>query len=149
MLNALLKFDNGALGVLQVNWLTPTKIRELSVLGERGMFLCNYLTQDLTFFQNAEVEAKPEDEAPRTVTEGQAITFEIGKGEPLRLELEAFFGAVRGERPLEVDGEAGLHALHLALALVSSATDARVIGKAELARLWRGASLTASDRNQQ
>jgi UDP-N-acetylglucosamine 3-dehydrogenase len=33
MLNALLKFESGAVGVLQVNWLTPAKIRELSVLG--------------------------------------------------------------------------------------------------------------------
>ena len=45
----------GVLGVLQVNWLTPTKIRELSVLGERGMFVCNYLTQELTHFKNADV----------------------------------------------------------------------------------------------
>ena len=37
ILNALLKFESGVLGVLQVNWLTPTKIRELTVLGERGM----------------------------------------------------------------------------------------------------------------
>ncbi|HYM66553.1 MAG TPA: Gfo/Idh/MocA family oxidoreductase, partial [Patescibacteria group bacterium] len=53
ILNALLRFESGVLGVLQVNWLTPTKIRELSVLGERGMFVCNYLTQELQYFENA------------------------------------------------------------------------------------------------
>src|SRR5438093_6399046 len=57
ILNALLKFDSGMLGVLQVNWLTPTKIREVSVLGERGMFVCNYLTQELRYFRNADVAA--------------------------------------------------------------------------------------------
>lgn len=36
MLSALLRFENGMIGVLDINWLTPTKIRELSVVGERG-----------------------------------------------------------------------------------------------------------------
>lgn len=139
ILNALLRFESGLLGVLQVNWLTPTKIRQLSVLGDRGMFLCNYLTQDLMFFENAEVAGAGAAEAlypVRAVSEGAAVTLPIHKGEPLRLELESFISAVRGEGALEVDGEAGLAALHLALALVRSAAEARVIDKAELARLW-------------
>ena len=145
ILNALLKFESGVLGVLQVNWLTPTKIRELSVLGERGMFVCNYLTQDLTLYKNAEMSA-PSDTAdrPKAVTEGESMNFPIAPGEPLRLELHAFVQAVRGERQLDVDGEAGLRALHLALALVASALEARVIGKAELEKLWIGASVAAS-----
>jgi predicted dehydrogenase len=137
MLNALLRFENGVLGVLQVNWLTPTKIRQLTVLGERGMFVCNYLTQELMFYKNAEVEAGRDADSPlRTVTEGEAVSFPIQKGEPLRLELQAFAQAVRGERPLEVDGAAGLRALHLALAVVESATQARLIGKDDLDSLW-------------
>ena len=141
ILNALLKFDSGVLGVLQVNWLTPTKIRELSVLGERGMFVCNYLTQELTYYRNADMPAGSDAEAhPRAVTQGEAVTFPITQAEPLRLELASFVQAVRGERAVEVDGEAGLRALHLAQAVVASATDARVIGKAELAALWGGVS---------
>lgn len=145
ILNALLKFESGVLGVLQVNWLTPTKIRTLSVLGERGMFICNYLTQDLTYFKNAEMVDQSRSH-PRAVSEGEAVTFPIQTGEPLKLELQAFVRAVRGEAPLEVDGEAGLRALHLALALVKSATETRVIDRAELAELWAGKSLPAGRR---
>lgn len=144
ILNALLKFDSGVLGVLQVNWLTPTKIRELSVLGERGMFVCNYLTQDLTLFKNAEVSALPGAGQPKAVIEGESVTFPIVSGEPLKLELQAFVQAVRGERDLEVDGEAGLRALHLALSLVTSATEGRVIGKPELEKLWAGRTVSAT-----
>ncbi len=145
ILNALLKFDSGVLGVLQVNWLTPTKIRELSVLGERGMFVCNYLTQELTYFRNADMPAGSDAEAhPRAVTQGEAVTFPIAQAEPLRLELDSFVQAVRGERPVEVDGEAGLRALHLAQAVVASATDARVVEKKELAALWRGSRARAA-----
>jgi len=131
ILNALLKFESGMLGVLQVNWLTPTKIREVSVLGEKGMFVCNYLTQELTYFKNADSHAE-------AVIEGEAVTYPITQAEPLRLELQAFMRAVRGEGPLEVDGEAGLRALHLALALVKSASETRVISRPELELEWHG-----------
>jgi UDP-N-acetylglucosamine 3-dehydrogenase len=133
------------LGVLQVNWLTPTKIRELSVLGERGMFVCNYLTQELTHYKNAEV-VSPSDarHRPRAVKEGEAVTFPITQAEPLKLELTAFVQAVRGERPPEVDGEAGLRALHLALALVMSASSSAVLTERELEDLWTGRSVGAS-----
>lgn len=135
LLNALLKFKTGVLGVLQVNWLTPVKIRELSVLGERGMFICNYLTQDLVFVDNADPSATT---LPTAVKEGRTNQLPVGRGEPLRLELEAFIQAVRGEGPLEVDGEAGLRALHLALALVRSATEARLLTAADLESMWSG-----------
>ncbi|HEX9099868.1 MAG TPA: Gfo/Idh/MocA family oxidoreductase [Candidatus Dormibacteraeota bacterium] len=138
LLNALLKFDGGAVGVLQVNWLTPTKIRELSVLGERGLFLVDYLTQELTHFKNAE-EALPN---LRSVSEGEMVWFPITKAEPLKLELMSFLDAVREGRKVEVDGEAGMRALHLALALVKSASEGRVIGREELAALRSGGSRT-------
>ena len=145
ILNALLKFESGVLGVLQVNWLTPTKIRELSVLGERGLFVCNYLSQELRYYRNAEISATADAEAhPRAVTEGEAVTFPIVQAEPLRLELQSFLEAVRGEHPVEVDGEAGLRALHLAQALVASASASRVFDKRELEALWSGVRTRAS-----
>lgn len=133
MLNALLKFESGAVGVLQVNWLTPTKIRELSVLGERGLFLVNYLTQELTYYRNAEVGTGV-DAVTRLkgVSEGDVVRFPITQAEPLRLELESFVRAVKERGQVEVDGEAGLRALRLALALVTSASEARLIGREEL-----------------
>jgi predicted dehydrogenase len=135
MLNALLKFESGAVGVLQVNWLTPTKIRELSVLGERGLFLVNYLTQELTHFKNAEVEGGGKAlNHLRTVSEGEVIRFPVVQSEPLRLELQSFLRAVRDGGSVEVDGDAGLRALHLALALMTSASEARTIGREELSR---------------
>ncbi|MGH7762910.1 MAG: Gfo/Idh/MocA family oxidoreductase [Candidatus Dormibacteraceae bacterium] len=137
ILNALLKFESGMLGVLQVNWLTPTKIRELSVLGERGMLVCNYLTQELTYFRNADVKPGNFEVAqPHGVSEGDVVRHKVTQAEPLKLELESFLQAVRGEHPVEVDGQAGLRALHLALALIESATESRALNQAELDRLW-------------
>jgi len=140
MLNAILRFESGAVGVLQVNWLTPTKIRELSVLGERGLFTVNYLTQELTHFKNAEVEGgRGSLSHLRTVSEGEVIRFPVAQSEPLKLELQSFLRAVGEGGAAEVDGEAGLRALHLALALITSASEGRAIGSEELAKSWSGA----------
>ena len=146
ILNALLKFESGVLGVLQVNWLTPTKIRELTVLGERGLFVCNYLTQELRLYKNAEVLAGAEARRrPRAVTEGESVEFSIAQTEPLKLELQSFLQAVRGEAPVEVDGEAGLRALHLALALVTSASESRMLVRDDLRRMWRAGRADGDD----
>ena len=48
----VMKYANGAVGLLDINWLTPTKQRRLSVTGEGGMYVADYLTQELTFFAN-------------------------------------------------------------------------------------------------
>ena len=102
MLFGLLRFANGVVGVLDVNWLTPTKIRELSVLGERGMFVVDYLARELTFFENAHPHEAAGDWAARHlkgVSEGPVHVVKVDKREPLRVELESFADAVRAGTP--------------------------------------------------
>ena len=125
MLAGVLRFENGVVGVLDVNWLTPTKIRELSVLGERGMFVVDYLARELTFFENA--QAAPSDDPQwaahhsKGVTEGTRTAIPIEKREPLRSELEAFVAAVRDGTPVAVSADDGLAAMRAAEALIASA----------------------------
>lgn len=128
MVTGLLRLSDGAVGTLTINWLTPTKIRELYVTGERGMFRVDYLTQDLYFFENA---AAPIGDWPflnlRGVNEGRMIRQVVAKKEPLRAELESFIAAVKGEKPVAVTGEDGLKSLGLAQAIVQSGLTAQPI----------------------
>jgi hypothetical protein len=41
-----------------LNRAAPTKIRELRITGERGMFMVDYIHQDLYLFQNAEAPSR-------------------------------------------------------------------------------------------
>ncbi|HEY1350275.1 MAG TPA: Gfo/Idh/MocA family oxidoreductase [Ktedonobacteraceae bacterium] len=118
----ILRFTNGIVGMLDVNWLTPTKVRELSVTGERGMFQVNYLTQDLYFYEN--------DYSPTTwdalrsltgVSEGTMTRLKVQKAEPLRLEYEDVLAAIGEARSPTVSGEDGLAALTIAQRLLASA----------------------------
>jgi predicted dehydrogenase len=121
LLSGVIKFDNGVVGVLDINWLTPTKIRELSVIGERGMFRVNYLTQELYLHENSFFSENWESAvALMGVSEGRTIKYEIKRKEPLKAELESFVEAIRQDKPPAIGGEEGLRAVFLAQKLVES-----------------------------
>jgi predicted dehydrogenase len=120
-LSGLMRFQNGVVGVLDVNWLTPTKVRELCVTGEKGMFMVNYLTQDLYLYENEYVGSDWDRLGMlKGVGEGNMIKLRIGKREPLHVELEAFAQSVEEGTPPPVTGEEGVKALSLAQAMVQS-----------------------------
>ena len=58
LMSALLRFKSGIIGVIEVSWLHPTKIRNITVLGENGMYRADYLTQELFFYKQNESIAK-------------------------------------------------------------------------------------------
>lgn len=122
LLTALLRFESGVIGILDINWLTPTKIRELSVIGERGMYVANYLTQDLTFYENDYCQNKHWHELARMgVSEGRIIRQKVQRREPLVEELRSFGEAVRGAHAPVVRGSEGLYALAMANDLIRAA----------------------------
>lgn len=122
LLTGVVRLTNGAIGTLAINWLTPTKIRELFVTGERGMFRLDYITQDLYFYENATTSGAEWQtlRVLRGVSEGRMIRHVVAKEEPLRLELEAFCAAVRDGHAMPVGGHDGLKAVELAQALIAS-----------------------------
>lgn len=127
-LSGLLRFDNGVVGVLDVNWLTPTKVRELYVTGEKGLFVVNYLTQDLYLYENEYIDSDWDRLGMlKGVGEGDMIKLKIGKREPLHAELESFVRCVEGGTQPPVTGRDGIKALALAKALVDSGQEHRIV----------------------
>ena len=131
LFNGLIKFSNGVVGILDINWLTPTKRRSLTVTGEGGMYLADYITQDLVWFANPEAPltwVNPGAGAPITsVTEGEVTRFSIRRQEPLVVELTEFARAVRDGGPPPVAPRDAMIALLLARKMVESAQTGSVI----------------------
>jgi predicted dehydrogenase len=125
----LLRFPDSVTGALEINWLTPTKVREVIVLGERGMFRVDDLTQDLYFYENAEVGQNvwPAMQTLKGVSEGSMTRYAVRRQEPLKAELQAFVDALDAGEPMPVSGEDGLAALRLALTLIESGRTHQVI----------------------
>jgi predicted dehydrogenase len=132
LLFGLLHFPSGATGMLDVNWLTPSKRRSLSVVGEAGMFELDYLTQQLVFTRS--------NLANPTVIRGYATTFEgdtahipVADHEPLAAELDAFIALARDGGRAIVNGTDGLWALAIATSLLEAAASATPVDMAPLA----------------
>jgi UDP-N-acetylglucosamine 3-dehydrogenase len=127
LLFGLMSFPSGTVAMLDVDWLTPVKRRQLSVVGEEGLFELDYLTQRLTF-------ARATDTTNPRLIGGYAPTFSgdvevlpVENGEPLAAELDAFLGVVRrGGRPV-VDAEDGRWAVVIADALLRAASERRTV----------------------
>jgi predicted dehydrogenase len=119
----LIEFDDRTVGLLETNWLTPTKVRDLEILGQRGLFVLNYLPQELFFYENAIVPSSWEGAGDFLlgVGEGQLVRYPIERIEPLRAEWDAFIAAVAGREDRATTGEDALQTLLLAEAIEESA----------------------------
>ncbi|MCW5875072.1 MAG: Gfo/Idh/MocA family oxidoreductase [Anaerolineales bacterium] len=125
----LFGFPNGMTAALEINWLTPTKVREVLVLGERGMFRVDDLTQDLYFFENAAIDGELWHplKAIKGVSEGRMVRYAINRYEPLRAEIEAFLNCILTDTDEPISGHDGLEALRLALAIIESGNSHQAI----------------------
>jgi UDP-N-acetylglucosamine 3-dehydrogenase len=126
LLFGLMSFESGTVAMLDVDWLTPAKRRQLTVVGEEGMFELDFLTQRLTFTRSD--LAHPELIAGYAPTfAGEVAELPVSNEEPLLAELEAFIHVVRtGDRPI-VNADDGRWAVVLAHALLTSAKDRRTV----------------------
>lgn len=102
--------------MVQVNWITPVKIRNLSVTGTRGYAELDYISQDLSVYESM-YEKTYDSFGDFVVKFGtpRRARIEVQKEEPLKAELRHFIRCVeKKERPL-AGGEEGLLALKLSL----------------------------------
>lgn len=134
LFNGIMKFANGVIGILDINWLTPTKRRTLTVTGERGLYVADYINQDLIHYANPDAghtwENRGSDgvSAPiSSVAEGEMTRRYVRKQEPLAVELGEFAQAVRTGGPAPVTPRDGMIALLLARKMVEAGRTGQVI----------------------
>jgi len=111
-----------------VNWLSPMKERVTIVTGERGAFVADTLSADLTFFANGLIPTTWDKIATfRGVAEGDMIRYAFPKPEPLRTEHEAFRDAVLGKSNEIVTMRQGLATVAVAEAVLEAASTGRTV----------------------
>ena len=118
--NARLTFESGAVANITASRVSRERMRKIRIFQQSG-----YLSLDLAvgageFFRlRGDVDVAALATAPLALEQFvERIPVEAKDGEPLRLEFESFLGAVRGESPVVVTGEAGREALAVALQIV-------------------------------
>jgi UDP-N-acetylglucosamine 3-dehydrogenase len=123
LVTVLGELSTGVIANHLVNWLSPLKERVSIVTGERGCFVADTLTADLTYFANGSTRTEWDAvSAFRGVSEGDMTRFAIPKREPLVLEHETFRDAVEGKTDAGiVTLRQGLRAVMVAEAVLDSA----------------------------
>jgi len=101
----VLTFES-ATGIVETNWLTPHKVRKLSVVGTEGIAELDYINQELVLYNHKWIRKA-----------------KIQKREPLKNEIEHFVECIKkGIQPI-VSGSDGLHALKVAIMALKSAKE--------------------------
>lgn len=101
----MMEFYNNAIGMLEVNWLTPYKKRQLEVTGTDGIISLDYIDQTVEIFGK------------------NARNVRVPHNEPLMVELESFLNAIMLDEKPKITGEDGIHALKTVLAAMKSAKE--------------------------
>jgi UDP-N-acetylglucosamine 3-dehydrogenase len=131
LLTCMVRFGAGeseTLGLLDVNWLTPEKTREIVLIGENGLLRASYITQDVWFVESPSAPLAWDGLSMlRGDGEGAAVRFSFAKVEPLRAELEAFCRCVLDDTAEPISAHDGVKALAAALAMRESAAVRRPV----------------------
>jgi predicted dehydrogenase len=122
-ISAVLRFVAGRDGTpgpvasLEVNWLSARRIRDLTVMGERGTFHLDYASQCLTLYSTPGEPGTP---------------LPVERQDQLQAELSAFVEAVKHGTPMPVTGQDGLQAVLIADALTQSARTGQPVSPREV-----------------
>jgi hypothetical protein len=118
--NARVTFTSGAVANITSSRISRERKRKIRIFQQSG-----YLSLDLAagtgeFFRlKSDIDPLTIRAAPADITAFvDRITLEAPPGEPLKLELESFVSALKGEGPVVVTGEEGRLALGVALQIV-------------------------------
>ena len=112
---AILKYGNTN-GIIQSNWITPIKIRNLSVTGVKGYAELNYITQELILYENNYIKTF-DDYGDFMIKFGKLnkINVDVKFNEPLKVEIEHFLECIRDNKEPLVNGNEALATLKVAI----------------------------------
>ena len=104
----MVSFENESTGIIEVNWLTPYKRRELELTGTAGIISVDYIKQSIEVYGKF------------------AQDIQIKHEEPLKCELKSFLKTVVEEKEPIITGEDGLKALKMVIAANKSSKAHRI-----------------------
>jgi UDP-N-acetylglucosamine 3-dehydrogenase len=117
--NILIEFEGGTTGFIEVNWLTPMKVRKLALTCSKNFVEVDYMDQSAlvcssTFkpFESGNLYKVPVEFDIRRIA--------IKKEEPLKRELKDFLGAIESKKEPLVTGKSALETLKIAEAALES-----------------------------
>ena len=114
-------------GFIQVNWITPGKIRTISITGLKGYAELNCLSQELEIRRVKKQEKTSNFKKNMEFSQPAKEKIKIDVKEPLFCEVESFVKCVRDNKKLSVTGENGLNALIIVGKILKSLKNNKIV----------------------
>jgi UDP-N-acetylglucosamine 3-dehydrogenase len=109
-----LEYD-GAAAFLQANWITPIKIRKLTVTGTGGYGELDYITQTLDVYEPSDISGFSSfAELQQRYGSSKVSVAPVEPQEPLKFELMGFLAALVGDGGEVVSPQEAIEALRIA-----------------------------------
>jgi len=99
----LLEIGGGVVGFLETNWLTPMKVRKVSMTCSEGFVQLDYIDQSMEISSTRFKELDPAN-LSQIPMELDTRRISLKKEEPLRRELLSFIRSAEGSQSPEVSG---------------------------------------------
>jgi len=101
IIRVLMKTKENIVINLSTDILSPTKIRKLYICGKKGLLSLDYITQEITFYENGKHRENIDYQEILTgVTVGEERKIIVEKKEPLLMEINNFLNSISGkEKP--------------------------------------------------
>ncbi len=125
--NILLEFQNGILGFIEVNWLTPMKVRKLSITCMENYVELDYIKQSADVSSSQVSGMLDTTDLYRLPIEFDIRHVSLKKQEPLRNEHEDFINSIQDNSKPLVTGADGLETLRACDAALRSIREGRRI----------------------
>ena len=122
----MVTFENNTCGVIEVNWLTPLKIRKLFLTCSKHCVEADYINQQVTL-SSSSFETIDEGNLYRVPIQYNVDHITLQKREPLRNEIEDFVEAIQHQKQPLVTGFDGMQTLKIAEAALQSYTNGKEV----------------------
>lgn len=101
--NLLLEFEDGGIGFIEVNWLTPMKVRRLSLTCSEAFVQADYIDQSMEISSSSIHDLDPNN-LYNISLDLDVHRISVRKEEPLKVELENFLTAAQEGREAPISG---------------------------------------------
>jgi len=113
----VVRYENGAIGIIESSWLPPGNYRDLTVVGSKKSVIADLSKQKVTL-NNIHIEKN--NAILKAIDEG-SLTVDVKFEEPLKLELKNFVECVETGRKSIADGQVALRGVMIAEKALESA----------------------------
>jgi UDP-N-acetylglucosamine 3-dehydrogenase len=97
------KLNSGVTVSHEVNWISPRKTRQVTLIGDKGTLVADLLNAELRLYKNGVASSEWEMyKQLRGISEGEMVQFVVPVREPLGLEHEAIFNDLKNNQNSEL-----------------------------------------------